>query len=103
MGVATEAGGKGQHGVSWDALQLEVLEALGHGVYRRVAPPRAPLPDEPLLHALLRAAARSADDDDAPLLCREWMPVSRLAGDAAGKRALWPRLRALRAGAGRAG
>jgi hypothetical protein len=103
VGVAKEAGGEGCGGVSWDALQLEVLEAMGHGVYRRVAPPRPPLPEDPLLHALLRAAARSEEDEDAHLLCREWMPVSRLAGDAGAKRALWPRLRALRAGAGRTG
>lgn len=87
--------------MSWDALQLEVLDALGHTVYRRAAPERPPLPDDPLLHALLRAAARSADDDDAHALSRAWMPVARLRGDPAAKRALWPQLRALRAATGR--
>lgn len=83
--------------MTWDALQHEVLEAMGHTVYRRAAPERPPLPDDPLLHALLRAAARDAGDDDAHALCRGWMPISRLRGDPAAKRALWPRLRALRA------
>jgi hypothetical protein len=79
--------------VSWDALQREVLDALGHTVYR--AAPSAPVPDDALLHALLRAAGRDAEAPDALLLCRDWMPTARLR-DPAAKRALWPRLRALR-------
>lgn len=80
----------------WDPLQREVLEALGHTVYRTTAPAAAALPDDVLLHALLRAAGRDADAPDAVALCREWMPTTRLR-DPAAKRALWPRLRALRA------
>jgi hypothetical protein len=83
--------------VTWDAVQHAVLDALGHTVYRRAAPEAPRLPEDALLHALLRAAGRRPDDDDAYLLGRQWMPVARLRGDAAGKRALWPKLRALRA------
>src|SRR3546814_14963211 len=43
---------------TWDRLQQEVLEALGHTVYRATGPGLAPLSDDPLLHALLRAAGR---------------------------------------------
>jgi hypothetical protein len=82
--------------VNWDALQREALQALGHTLYRRAMPLRPRLPDDPLLHALLRAAGRDADDDEAPALCKAWMPMAPLRGDPAAKRALWPRLRALR-------
>lgn len=84
--------------MTWDPLQQEVLEALGHTVYRTAGPEPAPLPDDPLLHALLRAAGRDAGDADAAALCRGWIPTARLR-DPAAKRALWPRLRALRASA----
>lgn len=82
--------------MSWDPLQREMLEALGHVVLVRAAPTRPALPDDPLLHALLRAAGRSGADADAWDLHRTWPAVSDLRGDAAAKRALWPRLRALR-------
>jgi DNA polymerase III psi subunit len=81
--------------MQWDPVQREVLEALGHVVYR-VAPATVPaIPDDALLHALLRAAGRTAAADDAATLCRAW-PVARLRGDGAAKRALWPQVRALR-------
>lgn len=80
--------------MSWDALQHEVLDALGYTVWRR-ADPGADVPDDPLLHALLRAAGRDADSPDAAALCRSWPPPARLR-DPAAKRALWPQLRALR-------
>lgn len=80
--------------MSWDPLQHEVLAALGHTVYRAVTP-SVPVPDDPLVHALLRAAGRDADAADAGLLCRRWPPPALLR-DAAAKRALWPQLRALR-------
>lgn len=94
---------QGRDAVTWDAVQREVLDALGHTVYSRAAPERPRLPDDPLLQALLRAAARGPDDEDAHALGRAWMPVARLRGDPAAKRALWPTLRALRATVGRAG
>ncbi|WP_242109753.1 hypothetical protein [Luteimonas aquatica] len=83
--------------MSWDPLQRDVLEALGHTLYR-AAPAQAAetaLPEDALLHALLRAAGRDAGAADAAALFREWGPTSRLRA-AAAKRALWPRLRALR-------
>jgi hypothetical protein len=83
--------------VSWDPLQREVLEALGHAVYT-VAPQAGGVPDDPLLRALLRAAGRGPESADAVVLCREWR-VAQPRTPAA-KRALWPRLRALRASAG---
>ncbi|WP_157515126.1 hypothetical protein [Luteimonas abyssi] len=84
--------------MSWDAAQRDALSAFGYRLYRRVgeagADAGAP-PDDPLSRALLRAAGRSLDDPEAARLCREWPAVAQLR-DAAAKRALWPRLRALR-------
>lgn len=92
--------------MSWDPWQREVLEALGHAVYRP-ASPRTPgteaqlsaSAEDALLQALLRAAA--CDQRDAGALAGAWPPTARLRGDPAAKRALWPRLRALRASASR--
>jgi len=81
--------------MSWDRMQREVLDALGHTVYRVAPANMPPIPDDPLLHALLRAAGRSADADDAGLLYRTW-PIAGLRDNPTAKRALWPRLRALR-------
>ncbi|MDH5824774.1 hypothetical protein QFW77_17535 [Luteimonas sp. RD2P54] len=78
----------------WDEVQRETLEALGFTLWQRAAPAEA-LPDDPLLDALLRAAGSRRDHPDAAALCRGWGPLSRLR-DPAAKRALWPRLRALR-------
>jgi hypothetical protein len=82
--------------MNWDPLQREILEALGHTTYQVTTAAPVALPDDALLHALLRAAGRDADTTDAAALCREWMPTTRLRAPSA-KRALWPRLRALRA------
>lgn len=84
--------------MTWDAVQREVLEALGHTLYCRTVPEQARIPDDPLLRALLRAASRTGEDAEVPALVRDWPPTTRLRGDPAAKRALWPRLRALRAG-----
>lgn len=80
--------------MSWDGVQREILDALGYPQWRRVDQ-SAQIPDDPLIHALLRAAGRTAESSDAVNLCREWQPLDRLRSTAA-KRALWPRLRALR-------
>lgn len=88
--------------MSWDPWQREVLEALGHAVYR-IASPEPPATEarppasagDALLAALLRAAARDARDAEA--LAGAWPAIAQLRGDPAAKRALWPRLRALRA------
>ena len=83
---------------AWDPWQREVLEALGHQVYSRATRPAEQVPDDPLAHALLRAAGRTATDADAAALLRSLPPLSTLRADPAAKRALWPRLRALRRG-----
>ena len=89
--------------MAWDPWQREVLEALGHRVYARAPRPGETVPDDPLAHALLRAAGRSPDDADAAALLRELPSLASLRGDPAAKRALWPRLRALRRDALRRG
>lgn len=84
--------------MSWDAAQRDALAAFGYRLYRHVGEAGvdadAP-PDDPLTRALLRAAGRPFDDPEAGRLCREWPAVAQLR-DARAKRALWPRLRALR-------
>jgi hypothetical protein len=89
--------------VNFDPWQREVLEALGHVVYR-MAPTESsaaeaqrvsPIEDA-LLRALLRAAARDVVTDDAVAVLHT-APLASLRGNPAAKRALWPRLRALRA------
>lgn len=82
----------------WDAFQREVLSALGHAPLV-LAPPE--LPDDPLLHAVLRAAGRNRDSDDLAQLLHALPAISAIRGDAAAKRALWPRLRHLRRRAAR--
>ena len=75
----------------WSAEQCDWLRALGHEPYRF-----AGLPEDPLLHAVLRAAGRDPADALAAMLLAELPPIATLRGDAAAKRGLWPRLRALR-------
>ena len=75
----------------WSAEQCDWLRALGHEPYRF-----AGLPQDPLLHAVLRAAGRDPADALAAMLLAELPPIATLRGDAAAKRGLWPRLRALR-------
>jgi hypothetical protein len=85
--------------VAWDPWQREVLEAMGHRVYARAPRPEDVVPNDPLAHALLRAARRDAGSDGAAALLRDLPPLATLRADPAAKRALWPRLRALRRGA----
>jgi hypothetical protein len=112
----------GSNGVPWSAQQREWLLALGHDVLMpvpaesvaepmrsedraRIAGPDAPgmpkprapagpaLSGSPLLRALARAAGRS--EQDAEFLGT--LPdIATLRGNPAARRALWPRLRALR-------
>lgn len=104
--------------VPWDPLQREVLDAMGFAVYHAAMPatapvpatpaaatlpisshdalPDAPLPDDPLISALLRAAGRDRDAGDAAQLVRGWPSPQALRCDPRAKRALWPQLRALR-------
>lgn len=81
--------------MSWDAVQCAALDALGHVRYRVQVPGQA-LPDDALLDALLRACGRTRDAADAFALYRSLGALDALR-DAAAKRALWPRLRRLRA------
>jgi len=81
--------------VSWDGVQRETLEALGYTLWRRVDPAADAVPEGALVDALLRAAGRDRNSPDAAALCRSLPPLDRLR-DPAAKRALWPRLRALR-------
>ena len=105
--------------MSWDPFQRDALEAMGYRLYA-VQGAHAPSMEEgdvrptprpdaavdnaavnatagaPLLRALLRAAGRRSDDAAALALCRDLLPSGGL-HDAASRRALWPRLRALRA------
>ena len=84
--------------MTWDALQSAALDALGHVRYRVQAPGRV-LPDDPLVDPLLRAAGLGRDADGAYALVRSLGPLADLRS-AAAKRALWPRLRGLRAHGG---
>lgn len=77
----------------WDPFQQVVLAELGHAPYVAINPA---LPDDPLLHALLRAAGRDPGAQDAARLVQAWPSLSELRGNAAAKRRLWPQLRALR-------
>lgn len=87
----------------WDPVQREVLAALGHPLDRlAIALPGSAhavlfaWPDDPLVDALLRAAARGRDDADALRDAPSWPSPQALRADPRAKRALWPRLRGLR-------
>lgn len=99
--------------MSWDPFQREVLGALGYEVMdlapgfgtgsgtapagaapAGAAPAGAAPPGPKLLAALLRAAGRTGTEDVAGFL-RECGWQGR--ADPAAKRALWPKLRAMRA------
>ena len=82
----------------WDSFQREALTALGHVVYQAAGPALS-----------ASALQRDAADDGAPPLLQALaraagVPVERLVDlppleqlrNAAAKRALWPRLRAMR-------
>lgn len=77
----------------WDDVQREILAALGHEPLVL-----APLPEDALLQALLRATGRNAESPDLPAVLRALPATAALRGNAAAKRALWPRIRKLRSG-----
>ena len=97
----------------WDAFQREVLGALGHTLYRQRGLAEGPVQSEPMAGAgasrqpvagrapagLPGAIARAAGiaPDRLPIELPDLPSPQSLRGDAAAKRALWPRLRALRA------
>lgn len=84
--------------MSWDPFQREALAELGHVLYvpLRAGPASAREVDvdAAMLARLARAAGVAAD----ALLANSGIAelTTTLRGDAAAKRALWPRLRALR-------
>ena len=87
--------------MSWGGFQRAVLAELGHVLYRLPAAPSVPVDadveaavDAPMLTRLAHAAGVPLE---ALLAQADIVALSaRLRGDAAAKRALWPRLRALR-------
>jgi hypothetical protein len=72
--------------MAWDGFQREILAALGHTLYT-VAEADAHSP------ALLQAVARAAGVEVSQLPS---LPAPAQLRTPAGKRTLWPRLRALR-------
>ena len=102
--------------MNWDPFQREALAELGHRLYRvrgteaspgpdpvapidpatQARPARTAAPPSPkaAIDPLLRALVRAAGTDALPPL-----DLDALRRDPAAKRALWPRLRALRASA----
>lgn len=97
--------------MNWDPFQRAALAELGLVLYRGpgaapalppagiggdVAPAAAGIPSDAMLARLARAAriAPAALRDHADILAA----AAGLSGNAAAKRALWPRLRALRRG-----
>lgn len=89
--------------VAWSSSQQRMLTALGFNLYRPVRD-AAPAPDDGmggdrLALAVLRAAggdASAAVDVAAWWRARRLPELSELRASPAAKRALWPRLRALR-------
>jgi hypothetical protein len=78
--------------MTWSPQQQAMLTAMGYTLYRQVdaLPILADAPADRLLQALQRAAG-GRDLAGFPL-----PPLPELRANAAAKRALWPRLRALR-------
>ena len=94
--------------MTWDPFQREVLAELGHVLYRTAGsaaiadelravtttPAAACNPDATLLARLARAAGVPVDA--LPAAWHDPEALARLRASGAAKRALWPRLRALR-------
>lgn len=82
--------------MGWDRFQRDVLAGLGHQLYvlqRADAPAGEAVADVPAVPPLLAAIARAAGMDPRAL---PPLPPAETLRTPAGKRALWPRLRALR-------
>lgn len=86
--------------MSWDAFQREVLGELGHVLYvpLHAQPVAAQAATGAIDEAMLARIARAAGVDVDGLRAHADIAAmsAGLRGDAAAKRALWPRLRALR-------
>lgn len=83
--------------MTWDAFQHEAMAELGLRPYRLSAhePPTAPASSAGLPPALFEALLRAAGPGHARVV--ELAGLAAVPGDPAAKRALWPRLRRLRA------
>ena len=82
--------------MSWDPFQRAVLAELGHAVYQLPVVAQGVQVDDAVLARLARAAGLAPDDFSRQF--GDLTPLARLHGDARAKRALWPRLRAMRRG-----
>ena len=89
--------------MNWDPFQRAVLAELGHVAYRlQVAPVAAAVDgagqaiDREIDPAMLARLARAAGTAPEALLAALDPGALAVRGDAGAKRALWPRLRALR-------
>ena len=89
--------------MNWDPFQREVLAELGHVVYRQAGAAAvinaeavidAAMIDSPMLAHVARAAGMTAEALQARI--DDIQIIASLHGNASAKRALWPRLRALR-------
>ena len=78
--------------MQWDGLQREALAAMGLTLYRRLPTGDVAAELPPALLAALARAARVPPEALPPI------SAAMAVETAAGKRALWPRLRALRRG-----
>lgn len=79
--------------MSWDALQREALAELGITLWMPHVAGSEPPPDARVLAILAKAAGMSPQ---ALMSAGIVLPTHDRLRDAATKRALWPRLRALR-------
>ena len=82
--------------MSWDPFQRAVLAELGHAVYRLPVVAQGVQVDDAVLARLARAAGLAPDDFSRQF--GDLTLLAKLHGDARAKRALWPRLRAMRRG-----
>lgn len=82
--------------MTWDPFQRAVLAELGHVVYRPPLATQGVQLGDAALARLARAAGLEIDDFTRRF--GDLTPLAKLQGDARAKRALWPRLRAMRRG-----
>ena len=82
--------------MSWDPFQRAVLAELVHVVYRPPVMAQGIQLDDAVLARLARAAGLAPEDFSRQF--GDLTPLAKLQGDARAKRALWPRLRAMRRG-----
>jgi len=77
----------------WDPFQRQMLTALGIEPMLRASPA---LPDDPLLHAVLRSVGLEQDSPELAQVLPLIPPLTTLRGDSVAKRALWRQLRRVR-------